>query len=536
MKNGFFRHLTLSVSLAVLTAGLAQSAAAQDSGALLAAPGVVSTQDTGRDSPSVVVFPLNDGSAPARSGAPQLTRPAASAAVAQENSVDSHYAPGAATPMPAAPVAAVSQPLPRHGWATMTLKQSVGIGVNTNPEHGVVANNRRATDEELRQAKGLYLPSIDTRFDTGYEHTRNAITEAGIGSDSENMWRANAGITLTQMLFDGFAAKYENLRQQARVLSAAHRVREAAELNGLAVVEDYLEVMRQRELLKIARENVAQHTGILDQIRDATESGKTTQADHQQAAARLAASRAEEENVRQALRNAEADYIRDVGQQPEDLVMPLLPAGSLERDVEQEVRESLSGSPTVKIYEADMKVAHQEYEATQAPFYPRLDLQLQAQDGHNVNALEGQSRNASALVVANWNLYRGGIDTAKRREYISREAQAKEQRAKVARSIEDDVRKSWAGMVAARERKEEFVAQAANNEAVVKAYKDQFDLNRRTLLDVLDSQNELFVSRANAINAQYLEMFAVYRLLALKGDLLKTLDVSVPREADPAKM
>jgi outer membrane protein, adhesin transport system len=71
---------------------------------------------------------------------------------------------------------------------------------------------------------------------------------------------------------------------------------------------------------------------------------------------------------------------------------------------------------------------------------------------------------------------------------------------------------------------------------VVKAYKDQFDLNRRTLLDVLDSQNELFVARANAINAQYLEMFAVYRMLALKGDLLKTLDVPVPRESDPAKM
>jgi adhesin transport system outer membrane protein len=204
--------------------------------------------------------------------------------------------------------------------------------------------------------------------------------------------------------------------------------------------------------------------------------------------------------------------------------------------VDEEVKVSLAQSPTVHIADADLVVAHQEYESTQASFYPKFDLQLQAQDGENISALEGQSKNASALVIMNWNLYRGGGDTARRREYINREGQAKEQRAKVARGIEEDVRKTWAGMVAAGERSKEFTDQASSNTEVVKAYKDQFDLARRTLLDVLDSQNELFVSRANAVNAQYLEMFAVYRLLALKGELLKTLNVQVPREADPMKM
>jgi outer membrane protein, adhesin transport system len=421
-------------------------------------------------------------------------------------------------------------------WSTMTLQQAVGVSVLTNPEHGVVANNRRATDEELRAAKSLYLPSIDTRLDGGYEFTRNPITGASSSSGAEDLWRYNAGVTLTQMLFDGFAARYENLRQQARVLSASHRVQEAAELDGLAAVEDYLEVMRQRELLTIARDNAAAHTKILDQINDSTKAGKTTQADLQQARARLAAARAEEENVRDALRTGEADFIRDIGQQPEDLIMPATPNAALEQNVEEEVKVSLSQSPTIHIYDADLVVAHQEYEATQSSFYPKFDLQLQGQDGENVSALEGQSKNASALVIMNWNLYRGGADIAKRREFINREAQAKEQRAKVARGIEEDVRKTWAGMISSGERTQEFTSQAAANVEVVKAYKDQFDLNRRTLLDVLDSQNELFVARANAINAQYLEMFAVYRMLALKGDLLKTLDVPVPRESDPAKM
>ena len=84
----------------------------------------------------------------------------------------------------------------------------------------------------------------------------------------------------------------------------------------------------------------------------------------------------------------------------------------------------------------------------------------------------------------------------------------------------------------AGERARQFSAQAAANEQVVNAYKDQFDLDRRTLLDVLDAQNELFVSRSNTINNEVLEMFAVYRLLALKGELMPTLDVAYQAEVD----
>ena len=86
-------------------------------------------------------------------------------------------------------------------------------------------------------------------------------------------------------------------------------------------------------------------------------------------------------------------------------------------------------------------------------------------------------------------------------------------------------------MIAAGEQAREFASQAEANVEVVKAYKDQFTLDRRTLLDVLDAQNELFVSRSNAINSEFLEMFAVYQILALKGSLLPTLGLEYPRES-----
>lgn len=418
----------------------------------------------------------------------------------------------------------------------MDLRSAVAIGISTNPETGVVQNNRRATDEELNQAKGLYLPSVDMRADTGYEYSDDPSTRAGLGDDTESMWRFDAGVTLTQMLFDGWETKYENERQKARVASAAHRVGEVAELSGLAVVEAYLDVMRQREQLKIARENVAAHITLMDQIRDSASAGRTTDADVEQAKARLASARAVESSVREALRTAEASYIRQVGDPPQDLVMPMVPVDKLSADVEKEVKLALHQSPTLSIFESDIEVAHAEFQGSKATMYPQVDLQLNARTGNDMNGVDGRDTSASALAVLNWNLYRGGIDTARVKEHINREAQAKEARANAARQVETDVRQTWARMVSAGERARQFSAQVAANTEVVKSYKDQFDLNRRTLLDVLDSQNELFVSRSNLLNAEFLEMFAVYRILALKGEMLATLGVEKPRESNPARM
>lgn len=414
----------------------------------------------------------------------------------------------------------------------ITLRDALSTGIQSNPEYGVVAAARRATDEELRQGEALFYPSIDLNGDTGFEHTDDPGTRGGgDGDDEEDLFRYEIGATLTQLLFDGWASKYEVKRQEARVTSSAHRVRETAELVGFSIVEAYLEVSRQRQLLAISRQNVQQHIDIMSQIEEGVAAGRSTQADTDQARARLAQSRATEASTRQALRTAEAQYREEVGENPGNLSLPTTPFDALAADVEAEVDRSLSHSPTLDIFEADIETAYAESKSTKAPFYPQFDLQLNARQGHDLGGVEGRDRSASALVVMNWNLYRGGGDTARSREFIHRHQQAKEERSEVVRAVENDVRESWASMVASGERARQFSAQADANTEVVRAYKDQFSLDRRTLLDVLDAQNELFVSRSNTIDSEFLEMLAVYRLLSLKGALLPTLGLEYPNES-----
>lgn len=412
----------------------------------------------------------------------------------------------------------------------MSLTQALSTGVMTNPEYGRVAASRRATDEELNQAKALYLPSVDLRADGGFERT-DSVTTRSTGDDDKTFKRYDAQLTLTQMLFDGWGTKYENERQKNRVQSSANRVKETSELTGLDIVESFLEVMRQRELLTITRENVAEHVAIMGMIEEGVNAGRSTSADLEQIKARLAAARAQESTVRQSLRNAEASFQQSVGEMPKDLVMPAVPVNAISADVEAEVKNALDTSPTLAVRESDIEVAYNEYKGTGSTLYPQVDLQLGARQGHNLGGIDGRDRSASALVVMNWNLYRGGGDVARVREFKHRHQQSKEERAVAARQLENDIRQTWASMVSAGERAKEFSSQAAANGEVVRAYKDQFSLDRRTLLDVLDSQNELFVSRSNTINAEFLEIFSVFRLLALKGALLPTLGVAYPQES-----
>ncbi len=423
----------------------------------------------------------------------------------------------------AAPAKAQDNPM------EMSLSEAVSVGVMTNPEYGVVAASRRATDEELNQAEGLWYPSIDLAADGGWEYTDDSTK--GVDNDSESLWRYDSTLTLTQLLFDGWATKYENDRQEHRVQSSAHRVRETAELVGLDIVESFLEVMRQRELLSITRENVAEHIAIMQMIEEGVTAGRSTQADMEQIKARLASARAQESTIRQQLRVAESQFNREVGTMPKDLVLPAVPVDALSSDVEMEVQSALSSSPTLDIFESDERVAWAEYRGTGSTLYPEFNLQLGVNKGHNLNGTEGRDQSASALVTMDWNLYRGGADVARVREFSHRYQQTKEERADAGRVLEDDVRQTWAQMVSAGERAREFASQAAANAEVVRAYKDQFSLDRRTLLDVLDAQNELFVSRTNTINAEFLEMFSVFRILGLKGQLLPTLGVAYPRES-----
>ncbi len=130
-----------------------------------------------------------------------------------------------------------------------------------------------------------------------------------------------------------------------------------------------------------------------------------------------------------------------------------------------------------------------------------------------------------------WNLFRGGIDRANRQEQLSRVAENKNRRLRSFLESQREMRQSWFTLEASRQRVDDLADAVKFNMETRDAYRQQFEVAQRTLLDVLDAENELFVSSGQLVTSQTNELLASYRILAVAGLLLDTMGVSPPGQA-----
>jgi adhesin transport system outer membrane protein len=148
-----------------------------------------------------------------------------------------------------------------------------------------------------------------------------------------------------------------------------------------------------------------------------------------------------------------------------------------------------------------------------------------------VEGLEGRDVNAQALVVLRYNLFRGGADIAREREAFLRIKEARESLRVAQRDAEREARVAYNALLTAQARLEALRSGVDAQRATRDIYAQQFDLGQRGLLDLLDAENELFVDRTNLVTATFTETFAVYRVLAVIGVMLDTLEIDRPKAA-----
>ena len=426
-------------------------------------------------------------------------------------------------------VALVAQP---HPALATTIQESIQAALATNPEVGVVAADREAIEQELRQARADYLPSIDVRGAVGPEYTDTPITRnRDFDDDTETLLRSESQLTLTQMLFDGFATQSEVQRQISRMDSASYRVQEAAEFVALDAVEAHLDVLRNQALVELGGENLEQHRRILGQVGQLEAQGAGSIADVRQTESRLAEAQSSLALAKGNLRDAEAFYLAVVGSPPTDLEEGVAPAFALPESPDASAAAASVTSPTVQLANADIDVAQAELRAARAGYYPNLDLELGAAAGDNLDGLEGRDVNAQALLVLRYNLFRGGGDIAREREAFLRVKEARENLRVAQRDAEEEARVAYHALITARARLEALSDGVDAQRATRDIYAQQFDLGQRGLLDLLDAENELFNDRSNLVTATFTETFAVYRVLAVVGAMLDSLEIDRPAQA-----
>ncbi|MFI2819290.1 TolC family outer membrane protein [Vreelandella piezotolerans] len=428
--------------------------------------------------------------------------------------------PWTLTTLACLPLTALAQQLPSTLYAPgMTdLNTTIQQTIVSNPQVNAAWNNFSAAGSDVRVAQGNYLPSIDVTAGVGRQDQQND----GRGSYSSDF----AELTLTQMVFDGFATRSEVERLDRTRLIAYFELLGASETVALEAFETYLDVLRFREMVRLAQDNYREHQRVFSQIEERALSGAGRGVDLEQISGRLALAESNLMTEASNLHDVTARYQRIVGELPPQNMSPAPSlADELPSDVSEAVRMAFEGNPDFHAAIENIAVQRAEQNAARAAFMPRLDIQGRTGTNNQDDSIAGRSDEHSIQLVASMNLYRGGSDSAAFEAATTRIEQAVNQREVACTNVRQTTQIAYNDTQRLNEQLRYLNDHRQSIDRVRGAYQQQFDIGQRTLLDVLDSENEYFEASRAYANAEFDLTLAQARTLAAMGQLMQTLEV-----------
>jgi len=410
--------------------------------------------------------------------------------------------------------------------SALTIRDAAQKAITTSPDVEARWHAFLAATEEQGVARGGFLPRVDLTAGIGRERLDTPAAAVA------NYSRSNATLSLTQMLYDGHATKGEIERLGYARLVRYYEILDAAENTALEAVRAYEDVLRFRELVEQARENYVQHKLVFDQVKQRAESGVGRRVDLELAGGRLALAESNLLTEAANLHDVSARYQRIIGELPGEALAPTrIPTTGTPGQLGEALKLAYNGNPSLNAATEYIRTAQAELRGRDAPFRPRLDFRAREDLGRNIDGVAGNRHGQVVELLLNFNLYKGGSDLAARRQYGERLNQARDLRDKACRDLRQTLAIAHNDIARLMEQLD-YLGQ--HQIAIAKArvaYRQQFDIGQRTLLDLLDIQNEYFqASRAHA-SAQHDLSIARARTLAGMGRLLAALRIS--RDALP---
>ncbi len=405
----------------------------------------------------------------------------------------------------------------------LTLKESINDVMNTNPVVQERLRNYRATREDLNVAESEYLPSVDFRASLGY--TKAGMLKNGNANWNHTVRDANYGnyessLVLTQNLFDGFGTTYKVSYQQTRILAAAYSYIEKA--NGIAykMTNAYLNVLREYELLQTAHENVQITEGIFKNVKDLYDSGLTTDSEVKKIESALSLARSNLIVQKNNTRDKEYNFRRVLGRMPQvaEMVKPDFNV-SMPKSAERAAEYAINHNPSLLVSRYNIKGAQSLWKQHQKKFYPKVDLEVSQNfnDVQKINRFDRPDDRFRARIVLSYNLYRGGADSATVQKDVSKINQEVETKRDLKRQVIEALDLSWNAYSMIELQLKDLRNYKKYADKTLELYKEEYDLGRRSLLDLLTAQNDVINSRVQIIKAEYDYLLAKYRILDAMG-------------------
>lgn len=412
--------------------------------------------------------------------------------------------------------------------AAADLPETVAAALAFRPDLQRQGALAAAAEAAVEAALADYLPRIDLSLATGWQFSENPTTRASDGPTGVNQWHKTALLEGSQLLFDGFGTPYRVERAEAELAAARGERRELAELVAIEVVQAYLDVQRNEALVAVAAANLESHRRLLGQVQVQAAGGQVTDADLAQARARAAFAEAALAERLGGLARAIAVYVERVGAAPDGLVeqdapQDLRPAG--ESDA---IELALAGHPSLAVGRAMVAGGTAEVGVAESSYWPRLDLTARGSVLNDIDGIEGSGGRAEAGAELAWNLYAGGGDQARIDQAEAQLAASGYELEERARRVREEVAVAYRELLAAEAVLPPLRDHAEAARQVFAGYRQQFDIGRRSLLDLLDAQGELFNAQLRATDARYRLVLGHYQLIYAMGGLTRALGVTPP--------
>jgi len=407
-----------------------------------------------------------------------------------------------------------------------SLRDALAQTYETNPDLASERAGLRATDESVPQALSNWRPEVE--IDSSYGLRKRDRDFNSTAADIENTDQVQSiSLGISQNLFRGFRTVAESDRARNRVAAGRADLIDTEQSVLLEAVTAYVNVVRDRVILSLRENNVR----VLEQERQATadrfEVGELTRTDVAQADSRLAQSISERTEAQGNLDSSSADYVEVIGSAPGTLQRPSLPAG-LPISEQDAVQQAKANNPGVLAQDFNERADRDNVDLVAGELLPTLTLDGELEKNKDVLGSDTVTTEQSVTLNLNVPLYQAGdvysrIRAAKQSANQSLLALAEEER-----RAQEAARQSWADLTSASSRIVSGEAEVAAQEIAFEGVQQEAQVGSRTVLDVLDAEQELLDARVDLVVAQRDEIVAAYRLLESVGRLTaEDLDLPV---------
>jgi len=404
------------------------------------------------------------------------------------------------------------------GALAQSLEQAMASAYRTNTQLLAQRASLRATDENVPQALSNWRPQV------------SVSGQVGVGADSQTtngvFSTANSGqrvprqvqLTVTQPVYRGGRTVSQTSQAENQVLAARSQLDATEQSVFTDVVTAYANVLTNQAVLELNQNNVQVLTRQFEAARDRFQVGEVTRTDVAQSESRLARARADVIQSQGNLDVARTNFFRVVGEQPARLTAIRLPSG-LPGTLDAAAAAAATGNPNVIAAQYTEVAAQDNVRLILGELMPAVSLQGQLTHGE-----ETQTRNVTrdtGQVVAQLTmpLYSSGSVESRVRQARQVANQRRIETENARRLAREQATQAFLALTTARARVRALLTQIRAQEIALDGVEQEARVGSRTVLDVLDAEQELLNAKVTLVQTQRDEILANYQLAAATGKL-----------------